>query len=302
MTTRIVFSKKYTVFGGSHIFRSDKFASALKLLLRERVIRPADVVEPARPSKADLLLAHSPEWVKKILSGKLSRSDQALVELKATKAVIEAHLMNTGGTILAARLALETGLGINCGGGGHHAFRGRGSGFCLLNDIAVAVRRLQRRNRIKRALIIDLDAHQGDGTASIFAKDRSVFTFSIHQRDLYPAVKQRGSLDRELPAGTGDAAYIKLLKADLPAVFKKARPDLVIYNAGADVYEHDLLGGFRLTMAGVLRRDELVFAECFKRKAPVALVLSGGYAVKFSDTVRLHANTIKAALKMFGGR
>ena len=196
----------------------------------------------------------------------------------------------------------QTSFPNHCGGGGHHAFRGRGAGFCLLNDIAVAVRWLQRRKKIKTALIIDLDAHQGDGTAAIFGKDRSVFPFSVHQRDLYPAVKQRGSLDRELPAGTGDAAYMKLLKADLPAVFKKARPDIVIYNAGVDVYEHDLLGGLKLTMAGVRRRDELVFAECFKRRVPVALVLSGGYAVKFSDTVRLHSNTIKAALKEFGGR
>lgn len=301
MSTRIVFSKKYTVKGGSHVFRSDKFAAALKLLLKEKIVTPAEVAEPARPSKADLLSAHSPAWVKKILSGKLTPADQAAAELKATKAVIEAHLMNTGGTILAARLALGTGLGINCGGGGHHAFRGRGAGFCLLNDIAVAVRWLQRRKKIRKALIIDLDAHQGDGTASIFGKDRSVFTYSVHQRDIYPAVKQRGSLDRELPAGTGDAAYLKSLKADLPAVFKRSRPDIVIYNAGVDVYEHDLLGGLRLTMGGVRRRDEMVFAECFRRKVPVVLVLSGGYAAKFSDTVRLHANTMKAALK-FGRR
>ena len=302
MTTRIIFSKKYTVKGGPHIFRSDKFEAALKLLLKEKVISPADIAEPARPSKADLLPAHSPAWVKKILSGKLAPDDQAAAEMKATKAVIEAHLMNTGGTILAARLALETGLGINCGGGGHHAFRGRGAGFCLLNDIAVAVKWLQRRKKIKRALIIDLDVHQGDGTASIFAKDRPVFTFSVHQWDIYPAVKRRGSLDLELPAGTGDAAYIKSLKTNLPAVFKKSRPDIVIYNAGVDVYEHDLLGGLKLTMAGVRRRDELVFAECVRRKVPVVLVLSGGYAAKFSDTVRLHANTIKAALKEFGSR
>jgi len=295
MPTRIVFSKKYTVKDRGHVFRTDKFEAALKLLLKERVIRPADIAEPPRPSKADLLLAHSPAWVDKILSGKLTPADQAAVELEAAKDVIEAHVMNAGGTILAARLALKTGLGINCGGGGHHAFRGRGAGFCLVNDIAIAVKKLQKEKLIKKALIIDLDVHQGDGTASIFKNDGSVFTFSIHQRDLYPDIKQRGSLDLELPAGTGDAAYLKLLKANLPRCFKSG-PDLVIYNAGADVYGRDLLGGLKLTMGGVRRRDELVFAECFARKTPVALVLSGGYAAKFSDTARLHANTMKAAL------
>ncbi|HBB68099.1 MAG: hypothetical protein A2X28_11145 [Elusimicrobia bacterium GWA2_56_46] len=298
MSIPIVFSKKYTTGSRGHIFKTGKFEAALKILLKEKIVKLSDIVEPRRPSRADLLLAHTPAWVDKILGGRLTPADQERAELETAKEVIEAHLMNTGGTILAARLALRTGLGINCGGGGHHAFAGRGGGFCLLNDIAVAINKLREEKKIKRALVIDLDVHQGDGTASIFRKDKAVFTFSVHQRGIYPAAKERGSLDLELPPGAGDAAYLGLLKSNLPAVFEKARPDLVIYNAGVDVYKGDLLGGLGLTAAGVKKRDELVFSECFKRSVPVALVLSGGYAAKLSAAARLHANTMIAAIKM----
>jgi len=297
MRIPIVFSKKYTLRGGDHIFRTGKFEAALKLLLKERIITPADILEPCRPSKADLLRAHSPAWVKKILSGGLTPSDAARAELNVAAEVTEAHLMNAGGTILAARVALETGLGVNCGGGAHHAFSDHGEGFCLVNDIAVAVNGLRAEKRIKRALVVDLDVHQGNGTASIFRGDREVYTFSIHQKGIYPEVRERGSLDLELPAGSGNKAYLALLKSHLPAVFRRARPDLVVYNAGVDVYEKDLLGGLKLTMAGVRRRDEMVFRECFERRVPVVLVLSGGYAARPGDTVRLHANTIKAAIR-----
>lgn len=293
---KIVFSKEYTVKNCRHIFRTDKFEAALKLLLREGAVSKKDIIEPIPPSRADLLLAHAPAWVDKNLCFKFTPPDSARAELKTTRSVARAHLMGVGGTILASREALETGLGINCGGGSHHAFADRGEGFCLLNDIAVAVNKLRKEKKIKRALIIDLDVHQGNGTAAIFEKDQNVFTFSMHQRDIYPEVKVKSSLDLELPSGAGDAEYLKLLKRSLPGVFKKARPDIVVYNAGVDVYEHDLLGGLKLTMAGVLARDKMVFAGCFSRNKPVVLVLSGGYAAKFSDTVRLHANTIKAAI------
>ena len=296
----IVFSVKYTFRSGGHIFRAGKFEAALKILLRERIIKRADILEPRMPSKADLRLAHAPAWVKKILSGGLTPADMARAELDITAEMLEAHLLSVGGTILAARLALETGLGVNCGGGAHHAFSGHGEGFCLLNDIAVAVNKLRAEKRIRRALIIDLDAHQGNGTARIFRGDRDVFTFSVHQRGIYPERRERGSLDLDLPAGTGNKAYLKLLKSNLPAVFRRARPDLVLYNAGVDVYEEDLLCGLKLTMAGVRRRDEMVFRECFARKVPTVLVLSGGYAARFADTARLHANTIKAAFRLKG--
>lgn len=300
MRIPIVFSEKYAAEDRDHVFRAGKFASTLKILLKKRIIAPADIVEPDRPTKADLLLAHTPAWVKKILSGGLTPSDAARAELNGTAEVVEAHLMNAGGTILAARLALETGLGVNCGGGAHHAFSDHGEGFCLVNDIAMAVNSLRSEKRIKRALVIDLDVHQGNGTAAIFGGDRDVFTFSIHQKGIYPEVRERGSLDLELPAGAGNKTYLALLKSHLPVVFRRAQPDLVVYNAGVDVYEKDLLGGLKLTMAGVRRRDEMVFRKCFELPVPVVLVLSGGYAARSGDTARLHAGTIEAALRLKG--
>ena len=296
---KIVFSKEYTVRNTRHVFRADKFEAVLGLLLKEGVISEKDILEPRPPSKADLLLVHTPVWVDKNLRCKFTPRDSARAELKITRRVARAHLMNVGGTIAAARLALGTGLGINCGGGAHHAFSDRGEGFCLLNDIAVAIKKMLAERRVRRALVVDLDVHQGNGTASIFKKNKNIFTFSIHQRGIYPEVRERSSLDLELPAGSGDAEYLKLLRHSLPAVFNEALPDIVVYNAGADVYKHDLLGGLKLTIAGVAARDEMVLSECFRRKAPVVLVLSGGYASKFSDTVRLHANTIKAAIGLW---
>ncbi|OGS05887.1 MAG: hypothetical protein A3J70_04600 [Elusimicrobia bacterium RIFCSPHIGHO2_02_FULL_61_10] len=294
---KIVFSKHYTARTPGHVFRADKFEAALKLLLKEGAVSKKDILAPAAPSKADLLLAHSPAWVRKCLEFRFKPEDSVRAELRITRAVARAHLMNVGGTILAARLALENGVGINCGGGSHHAFRDHGEGFCLLNDIAVAIKKLLEERRIKRSLVIDLDAHQGNGTASIFSGDKRVFTFSMHGAGTYPEKKEKSSLDIELRPGAADAAYLAALKRELPKAMNKSRPDLAVYVAGADVYRRDLLGGLGLTMGGIRKRDAFVFSCCRARSVPVALVLSGGYAKKFTDTVRIHANTVKAALK-----
>lgn len=294
---KIVFSKYYTARTPGHVFRADKFEAALNLLLKEGAVSEKDLVVPAAPSKADLLLAHSPGWVRKCLEFKFKPGDSAAAEIKITRAVVRAHLMNVGGTIAAARLALEDGIGINCGGGSHHAFRDHGEGFCLLNDIAVAIKKLLKERRIKRAMVIDLDAHQGNGTAAIFRGDRRVFTFSMHGAGIYPEKKEKSSLDIGLRPGIGDAAYLSVLGRELPKAMKKFRPDFAVYVAGADVYRGDLLGGLKLTMGGIGKRDAFVFRECRRRGVPVALVLSGGYAKKFPDTVRIHANTIKEALR-----
>ena len=277
------------------MFRSDKFEETLKILIKEKAVSWRDVVEPARPSRKDLELAHTRRWVEKNRRFKFTYIDSAKAELEITPAVALAHLMNVGGTIKAAELALESGLGLNCGGGAHHAFADHGSGFCLLNDIAVAVKKLLKAKKIRRAVIIDLDAHQGNGTASIFKKDKNVFTFSMHNREIYPEKKEKSSLDIELRPGTGDGRYLALLRRNLAAALKAAKADLAVYVAGADVYRGDILGGLKLTMAGIKKRDAFVFTECFRRKLPVAVVLSGGYAKKFKDTSRIHANTIKTA-------
>ena len=296
---KIVFSESYTARTPGHVFRADKFGAALKLLLREGAVRRGDVLRPEPPSRADLLLAHTRAWVEKALGGKFTPADSEKAELELTPGVVRAHLANVGGTLLAARLALKDGVGINCGGGSHHAFAGRGGGFCLLNDIAVAVLRLLKEKKIRRAMVIDLDAHQGNGTAAILKGDRRVFTFSMHNQEIYPEKKERSSVDIGLKPGTGDRTYLALLRAELPRALDKFRPDFALYVAGADVYRGDLLGGLGLTLAGIKKRDAFVLSECRRRGVPVALTLSGGYAKKFTDTVRIHANTIKAALAAY---
>ncbi|MBI4350334.1 MAG: histone deacetylase [Elusimicrobia bacterium] len=293
---KVVFSRYYSARTPGHVFRADKFEAALKLLLTEGVVSKKDVVEPAAPSKSDLLLVHSPGWVRKNLEFGFTPEDSDRAGIRITRALVRAHLMNAGGTILAARLALENGVGINCGGGSHHAFRDHGEGFCLVNDIAVAIKKLLKERLIKKAMVIDLDAHQGNGTAAIFRGDRRVFTFSMHGAEIYPEKKEKSSLDIGLRPGVGDKSYLSAQKRELPRALGRFGPDFAVYVAGADVYRGDLLGGFRLTMGGIRERDAFVFRECRRRGLPVALVLSGGYAGRFSDTVRIHSNTIKAAL------
>jgi len=295
----VVFSRDYTVKTPGHVFRADKFGAALDLLLREGIISRNDVLAPGMPSRADLLLAHSPAWVKKSLGFRFTPADSAAAEMEITRAVARAHLANVGGTVLAARLALRCGVGINCGGGAHHAFRGHGEGFCLLNDIAVAVKKLLKERKIRRAMVIDLDAHQGNGTASIFRGDKRVFTFSMHGADIYPEKKEKSSLDIELAAGTGDAAYLAVLRRELPRAMDRFKPGFAVFVAGADLYKGDLLGGFRMTMGGIKKRDAFVLAECRRRGVPVVITLSGGYAKISLDTVRIHAGTMKAGIRAF---
>jgi acetoin utilization deacetylase AcuC-like enzyme len=293
---KIVFSKSYTARVQGHVFRAGKFEAALRLLIKEGAVAREEVLSPAAPSRADLLLVHTPGWVRKNLEFSFSPKDSSDAEMVITRPVAHAHLMNAGGTLAAAELALKNGVGINCGGGSHHARRERGAGFCLLNDIALVVKKLLKERRIKRAIVIDLDAHQGDGTAAILKGERRVFTFSLHNQEIYPDKKERSSMDIGLKPGTGDRTYLAVLRAELPRLLDRFRPDFAVYVAGADVYRGDLLGGFKLTMGGIKKRDAFVFAECRRRGIPVALTLSGGYAEKFTDTVRIHANTMKAAL------
>jgi len=298
---KIVFSKYYTVKTPGHVFKAGKFEAALKLLLKKGVVSKKDILEPARPSRSDLLLAHSHAWVRKNLEYKFTPQDSAKAELIITRGVARAHLMHVGGTILASRLALENGVGVNCGGGSHHAFRDHGEGFCLLNDIAIAVKKLLRARRIKRAMVIDLDAHQGNGTASIFRGDGRVFTFSLHGAEIYPEKKEKSSLDIELRPGTGDRAYLAALRSGLPRAMDRFKPDFAVYVAGADVYKGDLLGGQKLTMAGIQKRDRFVLGECRRRGVPAAVVLSGGYSARPENTAKIHAGTIKAAAFCFRG-
>lgn len=297
----LVFSPGYAAPLPGHVFRPDKFRLALDILLKDGAVSRSDVAAPAKISRRDLLLAHTPAWTRKCLSGRFTAADSAAAEMKITKAVIRSHLLHAGGTVKAVELALESGLGINCGGGSHHARAERGAGFCLVNDLAIAARKARKDFGVRRVMIVDLDVHQGDGTAAISKGDRSVFTLSMHQPDIYPEKKEKSSLDVRLPRGTGGAAYLRALRRALPAAMDRFRPGLVILLAGADVCRGDLLGGLALSAADLRRRDAYVAGLCRVRRVPLAVTLGGGYRKNAADTARLHAATAAAVLEVFRG-
>jgi acetoin utilization deacetylase AcuC-like enzyme len=278
---RFIYSSAYVADIGKHVFPTRKFALTAELLHGS-----APFVEPAAPSRQDLLLAHAPAWVEKVLSGKMSLEEEIAMELPFSPAVSRAHRLQVSGTIMACQDALESGVGLHVGGGSHHAFADHGEGFCVLNDIACGIRKAGRR-----AAVIDLDVHQGNGTASIFAGDSGIFTFSMHQQSLYPLVKPPSSLDVPLPDGLGDEDYLELLRKHLPRVFEH-KPELIVYQAGVDCAAGDLLGGLRLSPEGLRWRDVLVRDGARAAGVPVAVTLGGGYAADINDTARLHAQTI----------
>ncbi|MDP3543334.1 MAG: histone deacetylase [Elusimicrobiota bacterium] len=287
MKPRVVYSSRYEVDYGEHSFSTRKFR-----LAADACRSFAEIVEPPEPSRQALLLVHGSDWVEKLMTGVLSPADIARLELPFSPEIARAHRLAAGGTLLAARHALETGVGLHAGGGAHHAFKDHGEGYCAVNDIAFAILSLRSEGMIETAAVIDLDVHQGNGTASIFEMDPDTFTFSMHQYGLYPEVRRRSSLDVELAAGTGDSAYCDKLKHGLRAVME-SKPDLVIYQAGVDVWEHDRLGGLKLTEAGIKDRDMAVYDICRVYQVPVAVTLGGGYGPTPEDTARLHAATLK---------
>lgn len=286
MKSRVVFSSKYGVDYGDHSFASRKFA-----LTAQALSTFVELVEPPEPSRNDLLLAHDPVWTDKVLTASLNAADLKRLELPFSPEISLAHRLAVGGTLLASRAALEGGIGLHCGGGAHHAFRDHGEGYCALNDIAIAILKLRAEKKLERAAVIDLDVHQGNGTASIFKEDKNVFTFSMHQADIYPECKEKSSLDVELNAGTGDAEYYDKLRRSLRTVFD-FKPDLVIYQAGVDVWEKDKLGGLKLTERGILDRDNAVRETCILHNVPVVVTLGGGYGPTPEDTAGLHARTL----------
>ncbi|MBI2386308.1 MAG: histone deacetylase [Elusimicrobia bacterium] len=287
MKPRVVYSPKYEVDYGEHAFSTRKFRLAAE------ACRPfAEIVEPAEPSRQALLLVHSRDWVEKLMTGVLSPADISRLELPFSPEIARAHRLAAGGTLLAARHALETGVGLHAGGGAHHAFKDHGEGYCAVNDIAFAILSLRSEGMIETAAVIDLDVHQGNGTASLFEMDPDTFTFSMQQHGLYPEIRRRSSLDIELAPGAGDAEYCDKLRHGLRAVME-SKPDLVIYQAGVDVWEYDRLGGLKLTETGIQDRDRAVYDICRVYQVPVAVTLGGGYGPTPEDTARLHASTLK---------
>ncbi len=299
---QVVYSPRYYVDFGLHVFPTTKYGLVLQQLQDTGVVAAGDITEPRLATWEELALVHTPEYLERLRTGTMSPEQMAQLELPFSPGMVDAFRLMTGGTITAARLACGpaagggTGSGrlaVHIGGGLHHAFPDHGEGFCPLNDVAVAVRVIQRE-AVRRVAIVDLDVHHGNGTAFIFASDPSVFTCSLHQEQNYPSAKPPGSLDIGLPDGTTDATYLAHLERALERV-AASEPACVFYLAGADPYEDDQLGGLRLTKAGLRRRDRLVIDMCRMLGVALVIVLAGGYARLVQDTVAIHCATVEEA-------
>ena len=266
-----------------------------------RALLPAGgLEEPDRCERTALGLVHTACYIDAVLDGTLGPAEVRRLGFPWSPALRERSLRTAQGTVEAARDALDHGLGMNLAGGTHHAFADRGEGFCVFNDVAIAIRVLQLEGRIRRAAVVDLDVHQGNGTARIFAGDPDVFTFSMHGEKNYPFLRERSRLDLELPDGCGDAEYLARLAEHLGPVLDTAAPDLVFYLAGADPYIHDRFGRLGLAMEGLRARDRAVFTACRRRGLPVVLTLAGGYARDLDDIVAIHCATVAEALAACG--
>lgn len=289
-------SAKYAIaLPDGHRFPMPKYALLRDRVLAEGLVQPAHVHDPGRTTRDDLLLVHTPAYVDAVTDGTLPPEMQRRIGLPWSPAFVERAYRVVRGTVEAAAHAMDAGIAFNLAGGTHHAFADRGEGFCTFNDVAVAIRALQRDGRIRRACVVDLDVHQGNGTHAIFAGDPSVYTFSMHGAKNFPFHKVPGTLDVELADGTGDDDYLALLAEHLPRVLREAAPDLVVYLAGADPHEGDRLGRLALSFDGLRRRDWMVVEACREVGLPVCLTISGGYGRDVHDTVAVHVNTVRVA-------
>ncbi len=284
-----------------HTFPIQKYRLIREQLLAEGTLSPDELLEPTLAVPTDVRLVHTREYWEQLTSGALPDSTIRRMGLPWSEALVRRSRASVQGTQTAARIAIRDRIAFNLGGGTHHAFPDRGEGYCVLNDIALAVRCLQRDGWMQRMAIIDCDVHQGNGTAAIFAGDPDVYTFSIHGANNYPLVKVPGSLDIGVPDGTGDAEYLRILDQVVPMILTDFRPGLVFYLAGVDPHERDRLGRLHLTHEGLRRRDELVFQACRDAGIPVTATLGGGYGQDIQDTVEAHCNTVRAARVIFDG-
>jgi len=292
---KLVYSDDYDLNLGNHVFPSNKYRLIKEKVLRDGVARLEDFFEALAVPEQDVALVHDREYIRKLQADKLSMTEILRLEVPYSPELVRAVWLSVGGSILAGTFALEDGAAVNVGGGFHHAFPDHGEGFCVLNDVAIAIRRLQKAKVIERAMTVDCDVHQGNGTASIFAGDRNVYTLSIHQEHNYPYPKPPSSLDVNLPDGAGDAEYLAALTQALDHALAEFEPDLILYVAGADPYYDDQLGGLKLTLEGLEKRDRSVFEKAGGKNIPVAVTLGGGYARRLEDTVLIHTNTVRVA-------
>ncbi len=289
----VAYSEEYVVdYPADHVFHPEVARATLEMLLARGALTHQEVFDPVPASWEQVSLVHRPAYLERLRQF----ARQGWSETRDTpvsEPILQGTLKATGGTIAAATLALHHRAAVNLAGGYHHAFPDHGEGFCLINDIAVAIRVLQQGCLIERAAVVDLDLHQGNGTAAIFADDPSVFTFSMHEYNNYPVVKPPSDLDIHLPSGVGDDYYLQRLQEALPQVLA-SDPQLVIYVAGVDPYRLDQLGGLRLTEEGLRARDEMVTGQVAERGLPLCVVMAGGYAPTVQETAQLHANTVES--------
>lgn len=325
---KLIYSDAYYLPIGEHVFPAEKYRRIRERLLASCVAEASDFLEPQPANDDDILLVHTPEYVDKLATGTLSAQEELALEVPYSRELVDAFWLAAGGSILAARRALADRVAVSIGGGFHHAFPDHGEGFCMIHDVAVAIRRLQRDGMIRTAMTVDCDVHQGNGTAAIFAGKRApgdtlpsasgspvatqgirrknpnagdVFTISLHQHNNYPMWKPPSSIDVDLPDGIGDDEYLAWLDNALSSGLRQSQPELLCYLAGADPYKEDQLGGLSLTIEGLKKRDELVFRVANARNVPVMVTFAGGYAQNVDDTVTIHCNTIIAAKEVFGG-
>lgn len=324
---KLVYSDDYYLPIGSHVFPAEKYERIHKRLIESGVAESEDFVTPQPASDEDILLVHTPQYVHKLKTGTLSAREELEMEIPFSPELVRAFWLAAGGSMLAADYALSDRVAFNIGGGFHHAFPDHGEGFCMIHDVAVAIRRMQRDGKIHSAMTIDCDVHQGNGTAAIFAGARvpsrplpsaggmtipaaspltmrnahagDVFTISVHQENNYPAWKPPSSIDVDLPDEIGDDDYLAWLDNALSSGLRQFEPELLCYIAGADPYREDQLGGLSLTIGGLKQRDELVFRVARVRDIPVMVTLAGGYARNVDDTVTIHCNTVVAAKDVF---
>ncbi len=329
---KLIYSDAYYLPIGHHVFPAEKYRRIRDRLISTGVADAQDFVEPEPATDQDILLVHKPEYVQKLRNGTLSPREEMEMEIPYSRDLVEAFWLAAGGSILAARQALTDKVSISIGGGFHHAHPDHGEGFCMIHDVAVAIRRLQRDDKIRTAMTVDCDVHQGNGTASIFAGTRTesiplpsgsnstlnptrppgsqrgkmhgahagdVFTVSLHQHNNYPLYKPPSSIDVDLHDGIGDDDYLAWLDNALSSGLRQFEPGLICYIAGADPYREDQLGGLDLSIEGLKKRDELVFRVAHARNIPVMVTYAGGYARNVEDTVTIHTNTVIAAKEIF---
>jgi len=300
---RLVYSKDYAVDIGNHVFPTSKYNQIKERLLKESDLRKRlEFVRPDPALEEDILLVHEKAYLGKLKNGTLSREEIFSLELPYSKELFRASLICCGGTEMACDIALSDRLGIHIGGGFHHAFPDHGEGFCVLNDVGVAVRRAVKKKLVKKAMVIDCDLHHGNGTAAIFAGDPDVFTFSIHQENNYPFHKPASGLDIGLRDRASDSEYLGALHENIPKIISDFKPGLLMYVAGADPYKDDRIGGLALTKEGLRKRDEFIYNQAIHYAIPIAVVLAGGYAIDEADTVDIHYNTITTGLRLFYAR